>query len=51
VGGFEPENPESTYSAALVPPNVMELNTSPNAATGVNTRGALGQFNARGDYS
>jgi len=30
------ENPESTYSAAFVPANVMGLNTSPNAATGVN---------------
>jgi hypothetical protein len=30
------ENPESTYAAAFVPPNVMGLNTSPNAATGVN---------------
>ena len=29
-------DPESTYSAAFVPPNVMGLNTSPNAATGVN---------------
>jgi hypothetical protein len=34
--GFAVENPESTYSAAFVPPNVMGLNTSPNAATGVN---------------
>jgi hypothetical protein len=34
--GFALENPESTYSAAYVPPNVMGLNTSPNAATGVN---------------
>jgi hypothetical protein len=34
--GFALENPESTYSAAFVPPNVMGLNTSPNAATGVN---------------
>jgi hypothetical protein len=30
------EDPESTYSAAFVPANVMGLNTSPNAATGVN---------------
>src|SRR5262245_12499253 len=34
--GFALENPETTYSAAFVPPNVMGLNTSPNAATGVN---------------
>jgi hypothetical protein len=34
--GFAVEDPESTYSAAFVPPNVMGLNTSPNAATGVN---------------
>ena len=34
--GFAVENPETTYSAAFVPPNVMGLNTSPNAATGVN---------------
>jgi hypothetical protein len=34
--GFAVENPESTYSAAFVPANVMGLNTSPNAATGVN---------------
>ena len=34
--GFAMENPESTYAAAFVPPNVMGLNTSPNAATGVN---------------
>ncbi len=34
--GVALENPESTYSAAFVPPDVMGLNTSPNAATGVN---------------
>jgi len=34
--GFAVEDPESTYSAAFVPPNVMGLNTSQNAATGVN---------------
>jgi hypothetical protein len=34
--GLAVENPESTYAAAFVPPNVMGLNTSPNAATGVN---------------
>jgi hypothetical protein len=34
--GFALENPESTYAADFVPPNVMGLNTSPNAATGVN---------------
>lgn len=34
--GFALENPESTYAAAFVPPNVMGLNTSPNAATGTN---------------
>ena len=28
--GVALENPESTYSAAFVPPNVMGLNTSPN---------------------
>src|SRR4029077_18605030 len=30
------EDPEGTYSAAFVPSNVMGLNTSPNAASGVN---------------
>jgi hypothetical protein len=30
------EDPESTYSAAFVPSNVMGLNTSANAASGVN---------------
>jgi hypothetical protein len=34
--GFALEDPESTFSAAFVPANVMGLNTSPNAATGVN---------------
>ena len=33
---FAVENPETTYSAALVPANIMGLNTSENAATGVN---------------
>jgi len=33
---FAVEEPESTYSAAFVPANIMGLNTSPNAATGVN---------------
>lgn len=33
---FAIEEPETTYSAAFVPSNVMGLNTSPNAATGVN---------------
>src|SRR5262249_19076581 len=30
------ESPETTYSAAFVPANTMGLNTSENAATGVN---------------
>jgi hypothetical protein len=30
------EDPESKYSALFVPPNIMGLNTSQNAATGVN---------------
>jgi hypothetical protein len=34
--GVAVEDPESTYSALFVPPNVMGLNTSQNAATGVN---------------
>lgn len=34
--GVAVEDPESKYSALFVPPNVMGLNTSPNAATGVN---------------
>src|SRR5215472_12565664 len=34
--GFALEDPESTFSAAFVPANIMGLNTSPNAATGVN---------------
>jgi len=33
---FAIESPETTYSAAFVPSNIMGLNTSPNAATGVN---------------
>jgi hypothetical protein len=33
---FAIESPETTYSAAFVPPNIMGLNTSPNAANGVN---------------
>src|SRR5215472_14092712 len=33
---FAVESPETTYSAAFVPPNLMGLNTSPNAAIGVN---------------
>jgi len=32
---FEVDDPESTYSAAYVPSNVMGLNTSQNASTGV----------------
>jgi hypothetical protein len=34
--GVALENPESTYAAAYVPSDVMGLNTSQNAATGVN---------------
>jgi hypothetical protein len=33
---FAVENPETTYSAAFVPANIMGLSNSPNAATGVN---------------
>jgi len=33
---FAVEEPETTYSAAFVPANIMGLNTSQNAATGVN---------------
>jgi hypothetical protein len=33
---FAIESPETTYSAAFVPENTMGLNTSENAATGVN---------------
>jgi hypothetical protein len=33
---FAIESPETTYSAAFVPANIMGLNTSDNAATGVN---------------
>ena len=32
---FELDAPENTYSAAFVPPNIMGLNTSQNASTGV----------------
>jgi|SRR5208283_590792 len=32
---FEVDDPESTYSAAFVPANIMGLNTSQNASTGV----------------
>jgi len=33
---FAVESPENTYSAAFVPANIMGLNTSQNASTGVN---------------
>jgi hypothetical protein len=33
--GFEVDDPESSYSAAFVPANIMGLNTSQNASTGV----------------
>ena len=33
---FAVESPETTYSAAFVPANIMGLNTSQNAASGVN---------------
>jgi len=33
---FAVEEPETTYSAAFVPANIMGLNTSQNSATGVN---------------
>jgi len=33
---FSVEEPETTYSAAFVPANIMGLNTSQNASTGVN---------------
>jgi uncharacterized coiled-coil protein SlyX len=33
---FAVEEPETTYSAAFVPSNIMGLNTSQNASTGVN---------------
>ena len=33
---FAVESPETTYSAAFVPANIMGLNTSQNASTGVN---------------
>ena len=33
---FAVESPETTYSAAFVPGNIMGLNTSPNSASGVN---------------
>jgi hypothetical protein len=33
---FAVESPETTYSAAFAPTNIMGLNTSQNAATGVN---------------
>src|SRR5258708_19290327 len=36
ISAFAIESPETTYSAAFVPSNIMGLNTSPNAATGVN---------------
>jgi hypothetical protein len=42
--GVALENPESTYSAAYVPPNVMGLNTSPNAATGVHVLPFLANY-------
>jgi hypothetical protein len=44
--GFALENPESTYSAAFVPPNVMGLNTSQNAATGVNLLPFLANYSS-----
>jgi hypothetical protein len=44
--GVALENPESTYSAAFVPQNVMGLNTSPNAATGVNLLPFLANYSS-----
>jgi hypothetical protein len=43
---FALEDPESTYSAAYVPPNVMGLNTSQNASTGVNLLPYLANYSS-----
>jgi hypothetical protein len=41
---FAVESPENTYSAAFVPANIMGLNTSQNASTGVNLLPFLANF-------
>jgi hypothetical protein len=38
------ESPENTYSAAFVPANIMGLNTSPNAVSGVNLQPFLSNY-------
>ena len=43
---FAVEEPETTYSAAFVPANVMGLNTSPNAASGVNLLPFLANYSS-----
>jgi hypothetical protein len=43
---FAIEDPETTYSAAFVPPNVMGLNTSQNAGTGVNLLPFLANYSS-----
>jgi hypothetical protein len=43
---FAVEEPETTYSAAFVPANIMGLNTSPNAATGVNLLPSLPNYSS-----
>jgi len=43
---FAVEDPESTYSAAFVPSNIMGLNTSQNASTGVNLLPFLANYSS-----
>ncbi|HYB76729.1 MAG TPA: hypothetical protein VEE85_00880, partial [Candidatus Bathyarchaeia archaeon] len=43
---FAVEEPETTYSAAFVPANVMGLSTSPNAASGVNLLPFLANYSS-----
>jgi len=41
---FAVKSPETTYSATFVPANIMWLNTSPNAAAGVNLLAFLANY-------
>ncbi len=43
---FAVEEPETTYSAAFVPANIMGLNTSQNAASGVNLLPFLANYSS-----
>ena len=45
-GAFAVEEPETTYSAAFVPSNIMGLNTSQNSAAGVNLLPFLSNYSS-----